>query len=235
MRLDLYLVSNFFIQSRNKASERIKNKKVIINGKIISKPSYKVELDDTITIDESDFFVSRSAYKLKYFLDDNNIEVSNLEALDIGSSTGGFTQVLLNNNIKNVTCVDVGSNQLHKIIKNDNRIVFFENTDIRDFKSDKKYDLITCDVSFISVLMILDDINRLSKDKIIILYKPQFEVGKDIKRDNYGVVLDQQAITKERDNFLNIASKLGWKLQLNQQSKLSGKKGNVEELFYFTI
>ena len=113
--------------------------------------------------------------------------------------------------------------------------MFFENTDIRDFKSDKKYDLITCDVSFISVLMILDDINRLSKDKIIILYKPQFEVGKDIKRDNYGVVLDQQAITKERDNFLNTTSKLGWKLQLNQQSKLSGKKGNVEELFYFTI
>ena len=88
MRLDLYLVSNFFIQSRNKASERIKNKKVIINGKIISKPSYKVELDDIITIDESDFFVSRSAYKLKYFLEDNSIDLSNLEALDIGSSTG---------------------------------------------------------------------------------------------------------------------------------------------------
>lgn len=233
MRLDKYITEKYNIQSRNKAAELIKANKVLVNNEIIKKPSFNIEGNENIQIREEDFFVSRSAYKLKYFLEDNNINVQDKTAIDIGSSTGGFTQILLNNQIKSVTCVDVGTNQLHSSIKNDSRIIIAENTDIRKFESKTQYQVVTCDVSFISILNILDDINRLSSNEIIILYKPQFEVGKDTKRDNNGVVLDLEAIKKERVNFLKETEKMGWKLQIANESKLAGKSGNIEELFYF--
>jgi len=234
MRLDLYLTQNYNIQSRNKASELIKAKKVTVDGKVITKPSFIVTDSHNVEVDTEDFYVSRAAYKLKHFLDDNEINIENLQALDIGSSTGGFTQILLLNNVASVTCVDVGSNQLHQSIKEDKRIIVQENTDIRDFLSTDKYPLVTCDVSFISILNIIDDINRLSCDKIIILYKPQFEVGREVKRDSNGVVQDELVILKVKEQFLQTTEKLGWKLQIAQKSKLSGKSGNVEELFFFT-
>ncbi|MGB3751924.1 MAG: TlyA family RNA methyltransferase [Arcobacteraceae bacterium] len=233
MRLDKYITENYDIQSRNKATELIKADKVLVNNTLIKKPSFDVSDIDTITLLEEDFFVSRSAYKLKYFLEDNTIDVADKNAIDIGSSTGGFTQILLNNGIKKVTCVDVGDNQLHTSIKNNDKIEIVENTDIRKFVSSTPFELITCDVSFISILNILEDIDRLSSDKIIILYKPQFEVGKDVKRDNNGVVLDKKAIEKERVNFIEETKKLNWKLLLSNESKLAGKSGNIEELFYF--
>jgi len=234
MRLDKYITETFDIQSRNKSLELIKAGKVLVNNKIIQKASFLIEGKEIITIKEEEFFVSRSAYKLKYFLEDNNIDVVNKNAIDIGSSTGGFTQILLSHNIKTVTCVDVGSNQLHNSIKNDPRILVVENTDIRKFISKSNYEMVTCDVSFISILNILNDIDRLSSGEIIILYKPQFEVGRDIKRDNNGVVLDIEAIKHERAKFLVETEKLNWKLIVANKSKVAGKNGNVEELFYFT-
>ena len=233
IRLDTYLTIHHNIQSRNKAQELIKAKKVYIDGKNINKPSFTITGNENIIIDQDQFFVSRSAYKLKYFLEDNKIDVKNLSALDIGSSTGGFTQVLLENNISHVTCVDVGSNQLHDTIKKDKRIIVEENTDIRKFETNNKYDIVTCDVSFISILNIIDDINRLSDDKIIILYKPQFEVGRNAKRDKNGVVQDLNAIRQCRDEFIEKTKKLGWNFIVSNQSKLAGKNGNIEELFYF--
>jgi len=234
MRLDKYITEQYDIQSRNKASELIKANKVLVNNVIIKKPSFNIEGNEVVTINEEEFFVSRSAYKLKYFLEDNHLNVENKIAIDIGSSTGGFTQILLNNGIKSVTCVDVGTNQLHKSIKNDKRIIIEENTDIRKFISTHSYEVVTCDVSFISILNILNDIDRLSSKEIIILYKPQFEVGRNIKRDNNGVVLDIEAIKQERLNFLDHTKKLNWKFEFANESKLAGKSGNIEELFYFT-
>jgi len=233
MRLDKYITEHYEIQSRNKAAELIKANKVLVDQVVVTKASFNIEGNETIEIKEEDFFVSRSAYKLKYFLEDHLIHVKDKSAIDIGSSTGGFTQILLKNNVSSVTCVDVGTNQLHPSIKNDNRIIIAENTDIRKFESSSTYDLITCDVSFISIHKIINDINRLSSDKIIILYKPQFEVGKDVKRDNNGVVLDMKAIELEKEKFISVSNKLGWKLKINEKSRLAGKNGNVEELFYF--
>ncbi|MFY9075954.1 TlyA family RNA methyltransferase [Malaciobacter mytili] len=234
MRLDLYLTQNYDIQSRNKACELIKANKIQINGKIICKPSYLVQQDDLIDILEDDFYVSRAAYKLKYFLEEVSLELINKKALDIGSSTGGFTQILLQNNVKSVTCVDVGSNQLHEKIKNDNRINFYENTDIRNFRVKEAFDIVTCDVSFISILNILNDIDTLARKDIIILFKPQFEVGKEVKRDKKGVVKDTKAIALARGNFLAFTKKLNWNLNYSSYSKLQGKDGNEEELFYFS-
>ncbi|RXK07130.1 23S rRNA (cytidine-2'-O)-methyltransferase TlyA [Halarcobacter bivalviorum] len=233
MRLDLYLTKHFDIQSRNKASELIKSKKVKVDEKIISKPSFIVDENSKIELLEEDFYVSRAAYKLKYFLEEFNIDIKNKTALDIGSSTGGFTQILLEKEVKSVICVDVGSNQLHERIRDDKRITFFENQDIRTFESDDYFEVVSCDVSFISILNIIEDIHRLSKDKIIILFKPQFEVGNNVKRDKKGVVKDNKAILKAREKFLEKCKQLDWNLIACAKSKLEGKDGNEEELFYF--
>lgn len=238
MRLDQYLTINYDIQSRNKASELIKAGKIQVNGKIVRKSSFDVDKSTQIEILEDDFFVSRAAYKLKYFLEElkdiKSFSIIDKNTLDIGSSTGGFTQILLLNNSKKVTCVDVGSNQLHEKIKNEERISFFENTDIRDFKSEEIFEIVTCDVSFISILYIIEDINRLASKDIIILFKPQFEVGTNIKRDKKGVVKDKKAILNAREKFINYTEQLNWKLKYSSMSKLQGKDGNEEELFYFS-
>lgn len=236
MRLDLYLSQNFDIQSRNKALELIISNKVKIDGKIVSKASFLVDENMKIELLEEDFYVSRAAYKLKYFLDElkNKINLKDKVALDIGSSTGGFTQILLEFDIQKVVCVDVGSNQLHERVKKDKRIEFFENCDIRDFKSDISFDIVTCDVSFISILNIIDSINSLDFKDIAILFKPQFEVGTGVKRDKKGVVKDKNAILKAKENFLSKAFSLNWKLNYNSISKLVGKDGNEEEFFYFS-
>lgn len=238
MRLDQYLTINYNIQSRNKAAELIKAGKIQINGKIIKKSSFAIDETSEIQILEDNFFVSRAAYKLKYFLEDLNkvqkLSLFDKNTLDIGSSTGGFTQILLLNNAKKVTCVDVGSNQLHEKIKSEEKISFFENTDIRNFKSTEIFEVVTCDVSFISILYIIEDINRLSSKDIIILFKPQFEVGTNVKRDKKGVVKDKKAILKAREKFIVYTEQLNWKLKYSSISKLQGKDGNEEELFYFS-
>jgi 23S rRNA (cytidine1920-2'-O)/16S rRNA (cytidine1409-2'-O)-methyltransferase len=233
MRLDVYLTKYHDIQSRNKASELIKDKRIKIDGKIITKSSFKVEEEMNIEILEDMIFVSRSAKKLKYFLDEIELDLQNKIALDIGSSTGGFTQVLLEYGIKEVSCVDVGSNQLHESIRDDKRIEIFENTDIREFNSNKAFDIITCDVSFISILNIIEDIDRLATKNIIILFKPQYEVGNDVKRNRAGVVQDQKAIDIARNNFISKSVQLSWNLITQAESKVAGKEGNIEELFYF--
>lgn len=231
----MYLTTNFNIQSRNKATELIKSNKVKCDGEIITKPSFNVLDFHKIELLEDDFYVSRAAYKLKFFLQElKNFDLKDKNALDIGSSTGGFTQILLENEIKKVTCVDVGTNQLHERIKYNDKINFFENTDIRNFESDKIFDIVTCDVSFISILNIIDAINTLASKDIIILFKPQFEVGSNVKRDKKGIVKDNNAIQKARDNFLNKTNILNWTLKYSNISKLQGKDGNVEEFFYFS-
>lgn len=232
MRLDQYLHTFFNLQSRNKASELIKAHQVLIDGKIITKSSFHVTNENKIEILKKQNYVSRSAQKLHQFLIEFPIELKNTRALDIGSSTGGFTQVLLENSVSSITCVDVGDNQLHKILRNNPKLRIEENTDIRNF-SDSPYETITCDVSFISILNIIQDIDRLAKKNIIILFKPQYEVGNDVKRNRAGVVQNQEAINIARNNFISKAIQLDWKLIHQAKSKVAGKNGNVEELFHF--
>lgn len=233
MRLDQYLNIKRNIQSRNKAQELIKNKKIKVNNKVILKSSYKIDEKDFVEILEDEFYVSRAAYKLKYFLAQLKLDIKEKVALDVGSSTGGFTQILLENDVKSVTCVDVGSKQLHETLKDNKKITFYENQDIRTFTSKEKFDLITCDVSFISVLKIIAALDILALEDIIILFKPQFEVGINVKRDKKGVVLDLKAIKDARKNFLKTIENLKWELIFTQTSKLEGKDGNIEELFHF--
>jgi 23S rRNA (cytidine1920-2'-O)/16S rRNA (cytidine1409-2'-O)-methyltransferase len=234
MRLDKLIYQTRNLQSRNKASEYIKNGKVKVDGKTITKPSFEVSETSQIFLDEEYFYVSRSAKKLKYFLEEiEDINLKDKNALDIGSSTGGFTQVLLEYGVKSVSCVDVGSNQLHESIRSNKKVKIFENTDIKDFVPNTTFDIVTCDVSFISVCDILDHINRLAHDTIIILFKPQYEVGREVKRDSKGVVKDQVAIDRAKRKFETLCTALYWKLEYSSVSKVEGKEGNIEELYFY--
>lgn len=232
LRLDEALVKRDLVETRSKAKELIKNEKVKVNKKIIKKPSFEVKENDEIEILQK-VYVSRAAWKLKNYLDKYNISFNEKRVLDIGASTGGFSEVSLEKGAKKVVCVDVGSNQLHPKIKENTKIENFENTDIRDFKYDEKFDIVVSDVSFISLLKIIDVIDKFSKGDIILLFKPQFEVGIEVKRDKRGVVLDNEAIKKARENFEKEAKKLGWRLLRSEKSSIKGKEGNIEYIYHF--
>jgi len=233
MRLDNYLVENSFFESRNRAQEAIKNGLVKVDNKIIKKPSFKIN-SQKIDLLKDKFYVSRAGKKLESYLQEYTLPIKDSRCLDIGSSTGGFTQILLENSALSVDCVDVGKEQLHHSLRENDRVNVYEECDIREFKS-KPYDLIVSDVSFISLLLIVDSINRLSRDGTVItlLFKPQFEVGINVKRNSKGVVQDIKAIQKAKELFLAKTKELGWIVLDNRKSRISGKEGNIEEFFTF--
>ena len=233
MRLDNYLVKYNFIDSRTKAQELIKNSLVLVNSKVIKKPSFKVENSSKIELKDFKYYVSRSAKKLAYFLKEIDLDIKNKVALDIGSSTGGFTQVLLGNGVLEVSAVDVGHNQLHKSLKDNNRVLSYEGCDIREFQTDKKFDIVVSDVSFISLHNILSDVDRLATKDIILLFKPQFEVGREAKRDKNGVVVDKKAIFNAMIKFEDATKLKNWKIIKKSPSKVTGKDGNLEYCYYF--
>ena len=234
MRLDKYLVEEGYFESRNRANDAIKAGLVIVDGKK-AKASAKVDENTIVEVEDTKFYVSRAARKLENFLAEHPMDLQGKKALDIGSSTGGFAQIVLENAVATLSCVDVGKNQLHVSLRNHEKLSLHEETDIREFQSDDAFELITCDVSFISILQITDDIDRLSQNgtDIIILYKPQFEVGKDVKRDSKGVVQDLDAIARRKEEFEAEAAKLGWSLKYQALSQVQGKEGNQEYLYHF--
>lgn len=385
MRFDLFVASRLNI-SRNKAAELIKNGKILLNGKICSKPSFEVgefdkfggsdglNLDGTASVNLNDgknddakkgaaaetknlrdanladareatcekarngernlnpngakielvgeIYVGRGALKLKSFLAAYPLEVKGKNALDVGSSTGGFVQILLQNGVKSVTALDVGSSQLDKSLRADSRLIVAENTDVREFaagrqssakdgkfdgskqnlktqikpnlnpgksnfarqdgflgepskdaftssnlrqigtKTDEansaginltpkiqdaelnsraakniapKFDIITCDVSFISLKEILPSIDALAGENcdIILLFKPQFEVGRSAKRNKKGVVTDAKAVREARAKFELAAANLGWVMRQTRECEVKGKEGNAEFFYAF--
>lgn len=234
MRLDKYLVDEGYFESRNRANDAIKAGQVMVDGKK-PKASAKIDENSIVEVKDTKFYVSRAARKLENFLLEYPMDLNGKKALDIGSSTGGFAQIVLENGIASLSCVDVGKDQLHISLRKNEKVSLFEETDIREFQNDEGFELITCDVSFISILKIIDDIDRLSQGgtDMIILYKPQFEVGKDVKRDSKGVVQDMDAIARRKEEFEAEAVKLGWIEKYQALSRVAGKEGNQEYLYYF--
>ncbi|MBE0492075.1 MAG: TlyA family RNA methyltransferase [Sulfurospirillum sp.] len=233
MRLDSYLFEKALALSRNKASEMIKNREVFVDGKVIIKPSFEVDEQQTICIEENIQFVSRAGYKLNGFLQELGLDISGMTCLDVGSSTGGFTQVLLSRNVKKVVSVDVGTDQLHVSLRNDAKIELHEGCDIRKFNTQEYFDLLTCDVSFVSLETLMQDLDRLAQHYLILLFKPQFEVGKSVKRTKNGVVKDNAAIVQSMNSFESKAFAMGWELVIKSESVLKGKEGNVETFYCF--
>jgi 23S rRNA (cytidine1920-2'-O)/16S rRNA (cytidine1409-2'-O)-methyltransferase len=235
MRLDVFLYKNGYANSRNKANEMISGGDVFVDEINIFKPSFTMDLEESYKIEVGNAYVSRSALKLKEFLTDKKELVANRLCLDIGSSKGGFVEVLLEFGATHVDAVDVGSNQFDENLKKSKNITIFENMDIRNFKSDKKYDIITCDVSFISLTNILSSIIEFAKSDIVLLFKPQFEVGKDIKRDKLGVVTDKRAIDYALSRFIEYATSVGLIFIEQIDSSIKGKHGNEEFFLRFKI
>ncbi|WP_297948278.1 SAM-dependent methyltransferase [uncultured Campylobacter sp.] len=159
------------------------------------------------------------------------LNLAEVDVLDVGSSTGGFVQILLQRGAKSVTALDVGSSQLSEILRRDPRVIVRENTDIREFESEKKFDLITCDVSFISLNLILKSLASLAKSALIVLFKPQFEVGTEIKRNKKGVLRDEKAVRAARAKFERLCAELGLTVLYASACKITGKEGN-REFFY---
>ncbi|MEA3418959.1 MAG: TlyA family RNA methyltransferase [Campylobacterota bacterium] len=235
MRLDKYLVEEGYFESRNRAHDAIKTGKVKVDGKV-PKASTKIDENSSVEVEDEKFYVSRAARKLENFLADYLMDIQGKRALDIGSSTGGFAQILLEQGVGSLSCVDVGKDQLHISLRGEKRLSSHEGTDIRDFEEKEAFELVTCDVSFISILQIIEDIDRLANQDadIIILYKPQFEVGREVRRDSRGVVMDQDAIVRKKEHFEAYTKESGWELKHQASSKIAGKEGNQEYLYHFS-
>lgn len=228
MRLDSYLVEHALVESRNKAQQLIKEHAVSVDGKIVDKVSFDVAEGSHVSVADTERYVSRAAIKLKGFLPYTEWELGGLNALDVGSSTGGFTQVLLEQGVSSVTCVDVGRDQLHSSLRADERVKVYEATDIREFQAAEPFDIVTCDVAFIALEHIIDAIDSLSRRYIVVLFKPQFEVGREAKRDKNGVVKDEKAIARAMIRFEDMCALKGWKQIAKEAAHISGKEGNQE-------
>ena len=208
MRLD-DKVKEIFNISKTKAQKYIREGIVKIDDKIITKPGYilkdlKDEEKYNIEIIEEKnkyIYVSQGALKLKKAVEEFNLEeiLKDNICIDIGSSTGGFTEILLENGVKKVYSIDVGTSQLDEKLKKNNKVISIENTDFRNIQIDKEnkfrndnIDTIVGDLSFISLKKIIDKIVEISPKNIILLVKPQFEVGEDIARKYNGVIDDKK-------------------------------------------
>lgn len=235
VRLDIFLSSKDARISRKSANSLIREGKITVNGKVVLKPSFQVNEEDNIIVLSEDFYVSRGAFKLQKALDEFEIQVRDRVCMDIGSSTGGFTQVLLRNDALRVICVDSGTDQLHPLLRNDARVILYENTNARYFKSDEKVDFICCDVSFISITKLTDTFLENSKDtaEFVFLVKPQFECGKEFLGKN-GIVKDSQVHSSVLKNVSSHLSCVGLFPRMIIKSPIKGSQGNTEFLLHCT-
>ncbi len=230
MRLDSALYSRGLTQSRSQADNTVKLGHVRVNGKKVDKPSYQVAETDELTI-IGDQYVSRAALKLASVANELHVDFRGKTVLDVGSSTGGFTEYALQSGAIKVIAVDVGSDQLHPSLRGDERIELHEKTDIRSFKTVEMIDIVVADVSFISLTQVLPAIASLSsgKTEIVVMCKPQFEAGKD--QVNKGVIKNSKIRRQILSDFEDWLETHAFVILDKQDSKVAGSKGNVERFY----
>lgn len=233
-RLDQLLVMKSFAESRAKAQALIMSGAVEVNGRVADKSGMFVREDVDIKLIKRMQYVSRGGEKLAGALKDFNILVEGRVALDIGASTGGFTDCLLHNKARKIYAVDVGHGLLDPKIRQDKRVVVIEGFNARYLDKKiitEKIDLVTIDVSFISLKKILPVLDRIDFTGIVIaLIKPQFEVGR--KHLKKGVVRDQKIINSTIEDIKIFSESLGYKVIDIKRSVLRGPRGNTE---YFIL
>ncbi|WP_457640626.1 TlyA family RNA methyltransferase [Persephonella sp.] len=234
-RLDKILVEKGFVESREKAQRLIMAGYVFVNDQKVDKPGTKVPLDAKIFVKEKEKYVSRGGYKLEKGINVFKIDVKEKVCIDIGSSTGGFTDCLLQHGAKKVYAVDVGKHQLHEKLRNDSRVVVMEKTNAR-YLTEKdipeKLDCFVSDVSFISVLKILPNLCPIFKNfaEGIVLIKPQFELSKEEVKG--GVVTDPALHKKAIKKVINGLEKSCYCVKDISFSETWGPEGNIEFLAY---
>ena len=240
MRADLFLFTGGHVKSRQKGKALIENQCVLIDGKLVTKPSQEIDeqIDHKIEITDDCIYVSRGGLKLEAILDSAKIDVNGKICLDIGASTGGFTDCLLRRGASKVYAIDSGSNQLDKELKNDIRVVSIENFNARNDLSEvvsEKIDVITIDVSFISQTLIIPSaFKTLGEDGIYVsLIKPQFEVGK-AGVGKGGIVKDKKFRKLAVMRVVECANSLGYYCKSLIKSPILGGDGNTEYLAVFS-
>lgn len=235
-RLDQLLVARGQFSSRARARDAVLRACVSVDGNLATKHGQMVDENATISIDDpAQHYVARSALKLVAALDAFAIDVSGMQALDVGQSTGGFTQVLLERGSAHVTGVDVGTGQLDVSLRDHPKLTAHEGINARDGDAlpDGPFDLAVVDVSFISLALVLPAIiEKLANGApIVALFKPQFEVGK-INIGKGGLVSDEAAIESAHQNLIQVLSTLGWSQTASIRSPLPGGDGNIERLLH---
>jgi 23S rRNA (cytidine1920-2'-O)/16S rRNA (cytidine1409-2'-O)-methyltransferase len=233
MRADRLLVERGLFDSRAKAQAAIEAGLVQANGATVRKASEEIARDADLTASPAHPYVSRGGVKLAAALDHFAIDPTGRVCLDVGASTGGFTQVLVVRGAKRVYAVDVGRGQLHDSLRGRPEIVSLEETDIRTLPAsgfDAPPDLITIDVSFISLKLVLPAVTALVAPvaTLLALIKPQFEAGRD--RVKKGVVRDPAVHQAVCDDIAAVAASLGWRARGIIPSPIAGGDGNVEFL-----
>ena len=234
-RIDILLFSSGLVESRNKAQRLVMAGEVEVEGQLVHKPSELFEPTCRITLRSKPKYVSRGGLKLEKAINEFHIDdIEDKICVDIGASTGGFTDCLLQHGAIKVYSIDVGFGQLHQSLRDDPRVVEMERVNVKDVgKIPDPVDLVTIDVSFISVKRILPIIKIWANKKIIrviALIKPQFEVGRIIAAKGKGVVRDKKERDKVVNEILNFAKDEGFDVLAVTESPITGPKGNVEFL-----
>lgn len=236
MRLDVYLSENKLCKSRTAAQELIKSGGVSVNASVCTKPSAEVTAEDKIEITAQQLkYAGRGGLKLEAAIEYFRLNLTGKVCIDIGSSTGGFTDCMLQSGAVKVYAVDVGTNQLADFLRNDSRVISMEQTDIRTAQLPKA-DFIGTDVSFISLKLIIPHIKRLLKDGgcAVALIKPQFEAGRQ-KLSKKGIVRDEKLRLKICEDISEFARSCGFSVGGIRQSPVAGGDGNTEYLMLLEL
>ncbi|KAB7788633.1 TlyA family RNA methyltransferase [Bifidobacterium cebidarum] len=240
-RLDMMLVAAGLVESRAKAQRLIKAGHVRVDGQTITKPSYMVKASHgELAVDKGDDYVSRGAYKLlgafETFAEQGLTGPQGLRCLDIGASTGGFTDVLLRGGADRVVALDVGHGQLDPRIAGDPRVIEMSGVNIREVEAEDlpwPPQMIVSDVSFISLTYVIPVIERISESgaQIVLLVKPQFEVGRTGLGKN-GIVEDPSLRQQALDRVVDCANQHDLEVRATADSPIEGTHGNAEYLLY---
>ncbi len=231
IRLDHLLVEKGLTESRSQAENYIRLGKVIVDGVKQRKPGFFVNKDSDIKILQNTQYVSRAGLKLESVAKILKLDFRNKIVLDVGSSTGGFSDYVLQNGARKVIAVDVGTNQLHPKLRLNSKIELHEKTDIRNFKTKDLIDIVVIDVSFISLRDILPSVvNLISKNtQIVAMVKPQFEAGKN--NTIRGVVKNNSLRRKIMQDFEKWCKTNNLFVVNKRDSEIKGTKGNQERFY----
>jgi len=230
-RLDIELTKRGMTASRSQAESWIKLGKVTVDNVTITKPGFFVQKDAVIKLAANQQYVSRAGLKLASVANLLKLDFRDKIVLDVGSSTGGFTDYALKNGAKKVVAVDVGTDQLHPSLRGNPAIELHEKTDIRDFYLEEKPDIIVIDVSFISLREILPHLARSLSGKntrIAAMLKPQFEAGRD--QTNKGVIKND-AVRRQILKDFEMWAKRHFVIIDKRDSDVHGAKGNQERFY----
>jgi 23S rRNA (cytidine1920-2'-O)/16S rRNA (cytidine1409-2'-O)-methyltransferase len=239
IRLDLALEQRGLVPSRARARDAILRGTVTVNGAPAVKANQMVERADQITLsDPAASYVSRAALKLIAGLDAGGISVEGKTCLDVGASTGGFTQVLMERGARRIYAVDVGHEQFHERLKGSNRVVSMEGVNARELSTEiipDPIDLLVSDLSFVSVIKVLEAPLALCTPTAdaVILFKPQFEVGRH-NIGKRGIASDPVAIAQALAEVIEFVAEQGFQHRLSVPSPISGGDGNSETVLVFS-